>query len=287
MLSNVSTLFRFLPNIDWFLVLRIILIIVIGFAVAWFIRILLFKSLVRILPVKLSKNITRIVYYIIVFLVLISALGAAGVDLTGLLVAGGIVGIILGFALQNTVANLFSGLFLQWEKPFKVGDPVKIGNFEGVIMDIGIMSTKIRQFNGVITRIPNYTVFQSEITNYTASPVRRAEFRVGIAYREDAEKAYQVIRKVLDEHPLVLVYPEPDVFVTELGSSSVDILVRVWVPSQYWIMVVKELLWKIKKAISDAGIEIPFIQNDVWFRSPLKVEVVGNMCSEKEKSGTS
>ncbi len=272
-MNNITTSFL---GIDWFLVLEVIAVIVVGFIVSWFIRISLYKLLVRALPLRLSKTIARTVYYILILIVILTVLGIIGVDLTGVLVAGGIIGIILGFALQNTVANLFSGLFLHWEKPFKVGDVIRIGDVEGSVVDISILSTKIRGLDGVVTRIPNQTVFQSNIINYSGSIARRIDFRVGIAYKEDAEKAYEVLRKVVVEHPFVLVKPEPEIFVVELGSSSVDIMVRVWVPNTDLIpwIVKRELLWKLKKALTEAGIEIPFIQTDIWFRAPLKVEVI-------------
>jgi len=262
-------------QIDWYAVLRAIIVLVVGFIFSWFIRLALYKSLIKILPLSLTRTISRAVYYVLIFLVIITVLSMLGIDLTGFVVAGGIVGIILGFALQNTIANLFSGIFLQWEKPFKIGSYVRIGDIEGFVSDVSIMSTKIRGLDGTVTRIPNYSVFQSNIINYHALVARRLEFIIGIAYKEDVEKAYEVIRKVLESHPLILVNPEPEVFVRELGSSSVDIAVRVWVPNIGMIpwIVRRELLWLLKKAITEEGIEIPFIQNDVWFRSPLKIEI--------------
>ncbi len=268
------------PGFDWFVLLKVIIVIIIGFILSWFIRISLYKLLIRALPHNLAKTISRVIYYVLVLLVILVILSILGIDLTGVLVAGGIIGIILGFALQNTVANLFSGLFLYWEKPFRTGDVIKVGEVEGSVLDISIMSTKIRGLDGVVTRIPNQNIFQSNITNYSGSIARRIEFRVGIAYSEDAEKAYRVLEETVKNHPLILVKPEPEIFVVELGSSSVDILVRVWVPNTNYIpwRVRRELLWRLKKALTEAGIEIPFIQTDIWFRSPLKIEVV-----EKEK----
>ena len=273
-MSNVTITNVF--GVDWFTILEVIAVIVIGFTLAWLIRMTLYKLLIRALPHQLSKTISRITYYILLLLVILTVLGVLGIDLTGVLVAGGIIGIILGFALQNTVANLFSGLFLLWEKPFRTGDIIRIGDVEGSVVDISIMSTKIRGLDGVVVRVPNQTVFQSNIVNYTGSVARRIEFRIGIAYSEDAEKAYNVLREVVTQHPYVLVKPEPEIFVVELGSSSVDIIVRVWVPNTGLIpwIVRRELLWRMKKALDDAGIEIPFIQTDIWFRTPLKVEVV-------------
>ncbi|RLG80221.1 MAG: mechanosensitive ion channel family protein [Thermoprotei archaeon] len=279
----LESIVSYMSGIDWILIAKAVAVAVAGLTISWLLRLILFKVLVRALPVKLVRMITRIIYYVLVFLVLVSVLGTIGIDLTGLVVAGGVVGIILGFALQNTVANLFSGLFLQWEKPFKIGNGVKIGGIEGIVIDQSILSTRIRGYDGVIHRVPNYTIFQSEITNYHGSVARRVDFRIGIAYREDAEKAYNVIKAVLDQHPYVLADPPPDVFVVELASSSVDIMVRAWIPNVDGLpwKARMELLWLIKKAIDEAGIEIPFIQTDIWFRTPLKIEAT-SLCNKDE-----
>lgn len=272
---NLTGVVQWFINLDWMKILLSVLLFVVGIFVASILRRLVYKIAIRFFPEPSSRNIARVVYYIIVFVFGVVVLGFIGIDLTGVIVAGGIIGIILGFALQNLVANLFSGLFLYWEKPFRPGDLVDIGGILGRVTDITALSTKILGLDGVKTRIPNQMVFQSNIKNYSATRVRRLDFVIGIAYREDAEKAYRVIQRVLDEHPLVLVDPPPDIYVYELGDSSVNIQVRVWVPSKgmIWYEVLKDLLWKMKKAITDAGIEIPFIQNDVWFRTPLRIKI--------------
>lgn len=272
---NATELVGVFTSVDWLRVLLAVIIFITGILVASIIRMLFYKLFIRFLPEPSSRNASRAVYYLFVFIAGALALGSLGIDLTAFIVAGGIIGIILGFALQNITANLFSGIFLYWEKPFKPGDLVRINDIEGWITDITIMSTRIVGFDGVKIRIPNQTVFQSLIRNYYATKVRRIDFVVGIAYKEDAEKAYKVIKKVVDEHPLVLVNPSPDIYVYELGNSSVNILVRVWVPSRWDLTykVIKDLLWKIKKSITEEGIEIPFIQNDVWFRTPLRIKI--------------
>ncbi len=272
---NLTQVFAWTREVNWVGIILATIILVVGVFIGQIIRKITYKITIRFMPEPTARNTARAIYYIIVFIAGASALGALGIDLTGLLVAGGIIGIILGFALQNITANLFSGLFIYWEKPFNPGDLVEINGMQGWVLDISIMSTRLLGLDGVKIRIPNQEVFQSRIKNYAASKARRLDFVIGIAYSEDAEKAYQVIRRVLDQHPLVLIDPPPDIFVNELGSSSVNILVRVWVPSKgmLWYKVYKDLLWKMKKAITDAGIEIPFIQNDVWFRTPLHIKI--------------
>ncbi len=250
-----------------------LIIVVIGFFIGYALRVLIYRGSIRIVPTYIANAISKALYYVIMILAVIVALGVLGIDLTGFIIAGGILGIILGFALQSTVANFVSGIFLYWERPFKPGDLVEIEGIVGKVLEVSVLSTTIMGLDGVVVRVPNDKVFTSTIKNFIRNPIRRIELAVGIAYKEDAEKAYGVIKSVLEEHPLVLVEPPPEVFVSELGDSSVNITVRVWVPSQEYINVRKELLWMIKKALTDAGIEIPFPQHDVWFRSPLEIKL--------------
>ncbi|MGC9308543.1 MAG: mechanosensitive ion channel family protein, partial [Thermoplasmatota archaeon] len=201
------------------------------------------------------------------------ALSSIGFSLSGLLVAGGIMGIVIGFASQTVVSNLISGLFLIMEKPIKVGDSVNIDNVAGVVEDVRILSTTIRTFDGIYTRLPNDKVFSSNIQNYVAHGARRFAYSIGIRYRDDADKAKEVITELLETHPLILKEPAPQVFVDELGNSSVNLKVRMWAPSTHWYGVYTEMLWKIKLALEDNGIQIPFPQRVVWFEDTLKGDI--------------
>ncbi len=268
--------FTWLFRIDWIQYITAAFILVIGVIIAYLIKRLVFKTSIRLLPREASTILSRLVYYGLVIVFVISAFSTLGIDLTGLVIAGGIVGIILGFAFQSVTANLVSGLFLYWERPLKPGDLIEVEDHVGRVVDISIMSTKIITWDGVLVRVPNRKIFESTIKNYEKTPVRRIEFTASIAYKEDAEKAYKVIRDVIEKHPLVLVNPEPDIYVSELGDSGVNIKVRVWVPSKnmLWYEAAKDLLWRIKKALSSAGIEIPFPQQDIWFRTPLEIKLM-------------
>ncbi|MGC1120467.1 MAG: mechanosensitive ion channel family protein [Candidatus Methanofastidiosia archaeon] len=202
----------------------------------------------------------KFVYYSIISMGVIIALPQLGLHLTGLLVAGGFAGVVVGFASQSVVSNLISGLFLIIERPIKIGDQISVGDISGVVKDIRVLSTIMRTFDGTYVRIPNGKVFSSNIMNYTAYPARRFQYSIGIGYEDDAEEAIRVIKKVLEEHPFALVNPKPTVFVDNLGDSSVHLDVRVWAPSQVWYTVQMELLWKMKVELEEAGISIPFPQ---------------------------
>jgi small-conductance mechanosensitive channel len=242
-------------------------------------------SLRRALEHKMAKNeleiLLKVIYFTIVILGVVIALPNIIADLSGLLVAGGILGIIIGFASQSVVSNFVSGLFLMVEQPVKIGDNVNVGEISGNVEDISILSTRVKTYDGVYVRIPNEKVFNSEITNYWANVARRFDYVVGIRYQDDAEKAIGIIKNVLKEHPFVLKKPSPTVFVDELGDNGVNIIVKIWSPAKVWWDVKIELLWKIKVALEAEGIEIPFPQRTIWFPEPLRMDTLSN-----EKRGT-
>uniref|UniRef100_A0A7C5XH68 Mechanosensitive ion channel family protein n=1 Tax=Ignisphaera aggregans TaxID=334771 RepID=A0A7C5XH68_9CREN len=260
-----------------------IAIFVIGISISIVIR----KSILRILsmrmPRAIASNLSKAIYYVLIFLVAITALGAIGIDLTGFIIAGGFAGIVIGVALQPVLSNLFSGFYLMIEKTINVGEVVEISGNAGEVTEISPMFTRIRTFDGFVINISNTQIISGAIKNFSKAVARRIEFKIGIAYRENAEKAYEVIRRILDEHPYVLINPSPDIFVSNLGGSSVDITVRVWTPPQVAYDTTKDLLWRIKKALSEAGIEIPFTQVDIWFRSPLNIEQIHRVEEKMKK----
>ncbi len=213
-----------------------------------------------------SKLLQRVVYYTVIAVAAMMALSYLGVDFTGALLAGGILGIVVGFATQSVVSNLISGIFLQLDKPISIGDPIGIidADLHGVILEINVFSTTIRTFDGINLRIPNEKIFTSKIYNYAKHTARRATITIGVAYKEDIAKVIEIIMKTLDENPLILVEPAPLVYADTLGDSSVNLSVRVWTPSSVWFPVRTQLVQQVKKALDDNGIEIPFPQRVVW-----------------------
>jgi small-conductance mechanosensitive channel len=222
------------------------------------------------LPADVSRLVTRAAFWTIIAIAAFSAIGNAGVDFTGVLVAAGIFGVVLGFALQPVVVNLISGLFLQFDRTAKVGDPVQLvePDVAGIVLDINIFSTRIRTFDGVFVRVPNDRIFTSQIRNFSSTAARRVDMTVTIAYKEDAEKARKLIREMLDNNPNVLTDPAPEVMTWELAENSVNILVWPWVPSSAWLTLRKHMAEDIKNLLDENKIEIPFPQRTVWFGEP-------------------
>ncbi len=253
---------------------NLLMAVIIIFAASLIIKIITL-NLRRHLKDKVEKSrltlIIKIVKYAIIIIAVVSALPLLGLNLSGLMVAGGITGLVIGFASQKIVSNLISGLFLMIERPIKIGQQVNVDGVAGFVEDIHIFSTIIRTYDGLYVRVPNEKVFTSNIINYVANVVRRFEYVVGIRYSDDADRAIEIIKKIIDDHPLALKNPLPQVFVDNLGDNAVNIIVRIWAPATEWYSVKMELLWKIKKTLEENGIEIAFPQRTVWFASELNV----------------
>ncbi len=209
--------------------------------------------------------IVKIIRYGILAVAVIWVFTLLGLNLSGLLVAGGVAGIVIGFASQSIVGNLISGIFLMIERPLKIGEAVSIGDTAGYVEEINIISTNIRKYDGLYVRIPNQDVFTSSITNLVAHVARRFEYVVGIRYSDDADHAIEIIKSLLADEPFILFEPEPSIFVDELGDNAVNIMVRPWAPVNEWWSMKMKLLWKIKTTLEDQGIEIAFPQRVVWF----------------------
>jgi len=223
----------------------------------------------RTLKNKTSKDsmeaVVKAVSYLILIIGLIWALAVIGLKLSGLLVAGGIVGIIIGFASQSIVGNLVSGVFLMIERPIRIGNTVNLNDTVGIVEDIKIISTTIRTFDGYQVRIPNEKVFTGNISNYVTNVVRRFEYDVGIRYNDDADKAITIIKELIFNEPFALKNPEPLVWVNKLGDNAVNVNVKIWAPVSEWWALRTSMLWRIKKALELQGIEIAFPQRVVWF----------------------
>ena len=238
-----------------------------GVIVAKIAKLLFHKYYAPTLPKDTAQNLSKLIYFGIIVISFLGFTSSQGIDLSGIMVAGGIFAVVIGFATQSVVSNLISGVFLIFEKPAKHGDTIDLQDMgiSGTLLDIGTFSSKIRKFDGTVIRIPNEKFFTSNIRSLTVSTVRRADAMVGISYKDDIENAISVIKnEILVTMPFVLHVPEPEFRVEELGDSSVNIQVLVWHPRDDWSQAQPILLSTIKRALDKEGIEIPFPQRVIW-----------------------
>ena len=229
------------------------------------VSILLRRGLSGKVEPKNIDNLIRLVFWIILFIGFLVASPQLHIDLSGLLVAGGVVGVALGFASQNTLSNFIAGILLMIERPIGLGEVVVISGIEGYVEGISLLSTRIKTYDGVVLRIPNTTVFSANITNCVSNVARRISYTVEIGYSEDADAAVKIIRDTVDKHPYILSEPAPTIYVDDLGDSGIKIVAYLWTPSKYWWDAKIALLWEIYKALRDANVDIPFNQLTIWY----------------------
>jgi small conductance mechanosensitive channel len=194
---------------------------------------------------------------------LLIAISQLGVSLAPLLAGLGIAGFIIGFALQDSLANFASGMLILLYRPFDVGDVVESGGVSGRVSAMSLVNTTFHTLDNQKLIVPNNLILSSIIKNITAQRTRRIDLAFGISYGDDIEKAQKILEELLKQDETVLDDPEPVVRVHELGDSSVSFIVRPWVKTEdYW-----ETYWAITKAVKlrfdKEGISIPFPQRDV------------------------
>jgi small conductance mechanosensitive channel len=198
--------------------------------------------------------------FVLGFLVALSQLGVA----LGPLLAGlGVAGFIVGFALQDTLGNFAAGAMILVYRPYDVGDMVEAAGVFGNVSAMSLVSTTILTIDNQTMVVPNSAIWGNVIKNVTAQKQRRVDLVFGIGYRDDIQRAEQVLTSILEEHPKVLEDPEPIVKLYNLGESSVDFVVRPWCATEDYWDVHWDVTREVKMRFDREGIGIPFPQRDV------------------------
>lgn len=211
----------------------------------------------------LKSFLTQLSYWVTLAIGLLVMLSLFGVRISPALAVFGGISFILGFALQDTIGNAVSGMMIMINKPFDLGDFVRVGNESGSVNSVSIMSTKIRTPDNQIIQIPNSKVWSDVIANASASDTRRVDLVFGISYSDDVDRAIELLKKLVDNHPSCLKSPKADVFLGELGEHSVNLYCRPWVATPDYWRVYWELTAAAKKVFDSSGISIPFPQVEV------------------------
>jgi len=212
----------------------------------------------------------RTVFYIILALFALSALKHAGFDLSILLGAAGLFTVALGFASQTSASNLISGLFLMVERPFSISDIIKVSDITGEVISIDLLSVKLRTYDNLFVRIPNESMIKTPVTTLTKFPIRRADIKVGIAYKEDIERVREVLLGIAAKNVICLDEPAPLFILTGFGDSSVDIQFSVWAKRENFLELKNSMYQQIKKTFDEQGIEIPFPHLSLYSGSETK-----------------
>ena len=200
---------------------------------------------------------------LIYFIGILIAFSKIGLDLAPVLTGFGVAGIIIGFALQDTLSNFASGMMLLIYRPFDVGDLVDAGGVSGKVSHMSLVNTTIKTFDNQIIILPNSKIWGDVIKNVTHERLRRVDMVFGIGYEDSIEHAEKILAEIIDAHPAALKKPEPNIRVHTLGASSVDFIVRPWVKTDDYWDVYWDVTREVKLRFDKEGISIPFAQQDV------------------------
>lgn len=234
-------------------------IFALGGLIMLFLISLLVGRLVRDLPSRhLALLLKKLVFYTGVVIILVSILLELGFNLSGLLATAGIATVAIGFAAQTSLSNLISGLFLIGEKPFQIGDLVRVDSVLGFVESIDLLSIKIRTLDNLFVRIPNESMIKNPVTTVTRYPIRRMDLDIGVAYKEDVGKVMDVLRELAAANPFVLDDPEPLILFNNFGSSALEFRFGLWFEKANFLKLRNSIMKEIKERFDQEGIEIPF-----------------------------
>lgn len=234
------------------------------------------KWLARIISNFISKTLSRskvdpmlvsfvgnISYALLMAFVVIATISKVGIETTSIAAIFAAAGLAIGLALQGSLSNFAAGVMIITFRPFKIGDYVEMAGTAGSINSIHIFTTTLKTPDNKTVIIPNSSVTSGNICNYSSEKTRRIDMVFGCGYGDDIKKAKEVLEKVVNGHKMVLKDPKPTIAVVELGSSSVDFVVRPWVKTEDYWTTRFEITEGVKLAFDKEGISIPFPQQDV------------------------
>jgi len=240
------------------------------------------RAIERALSARLDAHqvmvFKRVAFYTILILATLTGLNEAGVNLNVLVGAAGVASVAIGFASQTTMSNLVSGIFILLERPFLIGDTIKVGGTTGEVSLMGLFSTILKTPENMMVRIPNEILMKSEITNVTRYPIRRLEMLIGVSYAVDIAELRALILDGVSGLSFVRRTPAPDVNFKSFGDSSIQVAIGFWVERERATEAFTLVAEQLKKTLDGAKIEIPVPQRGLSFgeNRSLRVEVVSS-----------
>ncbi|MFO7820451.1 MAG: mechanosensitive ion channel family protein [Lentisphaeria bacterium] len=210
-------------------------------------------------PEDARSLLLRFIKYAVGAIGLLMVIDQLGFDITSLIAGLGVAGLALSFAAQDTISNLISGVAILVDRPFKKGDWISLDDMHATVTDIRLRTSVLTTFDNETVVVPNKSLTQTRIVNYTQTPRIRVRVPVGVAYKEDTEAARKVMLSTLEGDSRIMDDPAPVVLVSSLEDSSVNLELRFWTEDA---IMKFPLMWeyteKCKHALDDADIEIPF-----------------------------
>ncbi len=234
------------------------------------------------LPKGIPATVSKTSTYVILTIGFVIAVGAAGLDLSQLTIVIGALSVGIGFGLQNVVNNFVSGLILLFERPVNLGDRIQVGEISGVVKDIGIRASVVRNWQGADVIVPNAALISDNLINWTLSDqLRRMEIQVGVKYGTPPKRVVELLLGVAGEHPGVVEDPAPVALFTGFGDSSLNFELRAWTVDDF-VAIGSDLRVGIEQTLAEHEIEIPFPQRDLHLKTVNRQAAAGLAGKESE-----
>ncbi len=211
----------------------------------------------------LRRFFSKVVRYAILIVIGVAVLAQFGVQTASILAALGAAGLAIGLALQGTLQNIAAGIMLLVLRPFRVGEFIQAGGVSGGVQEIGLFATELKTFDGIYIMVPNSQLWNTAVTNFSRNPLRSNDMVTGIGYGDDIDKACALMLGLIEADERVLKDPAPQVFISDLADSSVNLTARYWTSNADFWATKLHLRKAIKKALDENGISIPFPQRDI------------------------
>lgn len=243
---------------EFMLLVRVLTWIVVGLSILYLATHALGQILRKTQSAHLTILVRKLVFYLGLLIIFISVMMELGFDLTGLLATAGIATVAIGFAAQTSLSNLISGLFLIGEKPFRIGDLVRVENILGVVESIDLLSIKIRTLDNLFVRIPNESMIKNPVTTVTRYPIRRMDLDLSVAYKEDVGRVLQILAELASNNPYALDEPAPLILFNNFGESALEFRFGLWFEKTNFLLLRNSIMKEIKERFDKEGIEIPF-----------------------------
>ena len=219
------------------------------------IRRLLIQKMIKRGEIELEVTYERGIKYALVIVTILALINIWGVNLSSLLIAGGILTLAISLAAQTLISNLLTGLFIISERPLKPGDQIEIPSegIGGVVQEITTLSTKVRLWTGETARVPNVYLVEKVVKNLSRPKARRIDIRIMVDVN-DVEKALEVIKKYVEEEELILAEPQPEIYLEEIKDGNAKIVIKVWTFSKTWYYLTTRILQDVVKRLIENNI---------------------------------
>jgi len=241
------------------------------FLIGWY-AIKIIKRVVTKIMIKremeptLSKFLADILIWTLKILLFVTVISRLGVENSSFVAIIGAAGLAVGLSLQGSLSNFAGGVLIIMFKPCKVGDFIEAQGVSGTVKQIQIFVTQLSTVDNQTIFVPNGSLSNNNIINYTYATTRRADLTIGISYSSNIKKAKELALEVMNNHPMVLKDPEPMVLVRELADSSINLAVRPWAKTEDFFVMRSDILEQIKLKFDENNIVIPFPQRDIHIK---------------------